>query len=214
MSTRISDRGHTASKREFRAPRQARSRATVDAIIEATARVLALRGYAGCTTNHIAEVAGVSVGSFYQYFSDKDAAVVELANRVADESLAYSWDHIADADNDQSRVDAWLSALAARAANQEGLLRVLFQQVPYIWSTPGVRRAMLGALDVVAQLDPRQQEADDNGHERALIIVKSVVAVLLEIATNDTLRGRRDAVVHELTAMISSYLFANDRAAE
>jgi hypothetical protein len=73
---------------------------------------------------------------------------------------------------------------------------------------------MLGALDVVARLDPRQQEADDNRHERALIIVKSVVAVLLEIATNDTLRDRRDAVVHELTAIISIYLFANNRAVE
>lgn len=213
MSTRIGDGGHTRGKREVRAPRQARSRATVDMIIDGTAEVLALRGYAGCTTNHIAEAAGVSIGSFYQYFSDKDAAVIEVANRVADESLAYSWDHTEDAETEEARINAWLSALAARAASQETLLRALFQEVPYIWSTPGVQRGMLGALDVVTQLDPRR-DVDDRRQERALIVAKSVVTVLLEIATNSALHDRRDVVVQELSTMISGYLLSGRRAHE
>ena len=52
-------------------PRQARSRATVDAIVQAGARVLGDQGWAGFTTNKVAEVAGVSIGSLYQYFPDK-----------------------------------------------------------------------------------------------------------------------------------------------
>lgn len=67
MSTRI-QKSRSAMRKE---PRQARSRATVDAIVQAGARVLGDRGWAGFTTNKVAEVAGVSIGSLYQYFPDK-----------------------------------------------------------------------------------------------------------------------------------------------
>jgi AcrR family transcriptional regulator len=52
--------------------KQPRARATTDAIIEAAARVLVHEGYAAATTNRIAEKAGVSVGTLYQYFADKN----------------------------------------------------------------------------------------------------------------------------------------------
>lgn len=206
MSTRVSDDGHTGKKKPVRAPVQARSRATVEAILGGTARVLALRGYAGCTTNHIADAAGVSIGSFYQYFSDKDSAIAALAGQVAEESLAYSSDHLADADDDRGRIYAWLAALAARVASQEALLRALFQEVPYIWSNPQIQAALADSLDVVMRLDPPRGRFDDRRRERALIVVKSVVAVLLEIATNLELQERRDVVVDELSAMIAGYL--------
>jgi len=64
-----------------KAPRQARSRATVDAILDAAARVLVERGYAATTTNAVAEVAGVSVGSLYQYFPNKDSLIAALHDR-------------------------------------------------------------------------------------------------------------------------------------
>lgn len=66
-----------------RVPRQARSRALVEAILEATARVLAEHGYAGTNTNLVAERAGVSVGSVYQYFPNKDSLVTALHERHA-----------------------------------------------------------------------------------------------------------------------------------
>src|SRR6202451_4373701 len=52
---------------------QARSRQTVDALLEATARVLIKEGYDKTSTNKIAAVAGVSIGSLYQYFPTKEA---------------------------------------------------------------------------------------------------------------------------------------------
>jgi len=67
LSTRI-QKSRLAMRKE---PRQARSRATVDAIVQAGARVLGDQGWAGFTTNKVAEVAGVSIGSLYQYFPDK-----------------------------------------------------------------------------------------------------------------------------------------------
>ncbi|ARU05188.1 TetR family transcriptional regulator [Comamonas serinivorans] len=66
-----------------RVPRQSRSRALVDAILEATARVLTERGYAGTNTNLVAERAGVSVGSVYQYFPNKDSLITALHERHA-----------------------------------------------------------------------------------------------------------------------------------
>lgn len=60
---------------------QARSRATVDALIEATARILVREGFDKASTNHIAEVAGVSVGSLYQYFPGKEALVAAVMER-------------------------------------------------------------------------------------------------------------------------------------
>lgn len=64
-----------------RRAKQARARASVAAILEAAARVLLRHGYAGATTNRIAEVAGVSVGTLYQYFEDKDALFDSLIRR-------------------------------------------------------------------------------------------------------------------------------------
>lgn len=62
-------------------PSQARSQATVDAILDAAAQVFEVRGYAAGTTNRIAVRAGVSIGSVYEYFPNKDAIVVALADR-------------------------------------------------------------------------------------------------------------------------------------
>ncbi|WP_396234917.1 TetR/AcrR family transcriptional regulator [Acinetobacter baumannii] len=62
-------------------PRQARSVATFEAILEAAARILESLGFAGFNTNAVAELAGVSIGSLYQYFPSKDALIVELIRR-------------------------------------------------------------------------------------------------------------------------------------
>ena len=45
------------------------------------ARVFVARGFAGATTNHIAKAAGVSVGSLYQYFPNKESLAAELIER-------------------------------------------------------------------------------------------------------------------------------------
>lgn len=66
-------------------PRQERAKATVEAIISAAAQVLVEQGYEGATTARVADRAGVSVGSLYQYFPNKEALVADLITRHADE---------------------------------------------------------------------------------------------------------------------------------
>ncbi|MGY2339025.1 TetR family transcriptional regulator [Pseudomonas sp. SDO5532_S415] len=77
-------------------PRQSRSVAMVDAILEASARVLLERGYAGMSTNVVAQQAGVSVGSLYQYFPNKESLLVALHSRHA-EQMARSIEAILNA---------------------------------------------------------------------------------------------------------------------
>jgi AcrR family transcriptional regulator len=62
-------------------PRQQRSVATVEAVLEAAARILEKQGFAGYNTNDIARVAGIGVGSLYHYFPNKDAITSALVLR-------------------------------------------------------------------------------------------------------------------------------------
>jgi AcrR family transcriptional regulator len=64
-----------------RTPRQARAVDTVEAIFEATARILQNEGRAGLNTNRVAALAGVSIGTLYSYFPDKEAILLAMARR-------------------------------------------------------------------------------------------------------------------------------------
>jgi len=102
----------TTHKSVRRRPKQRRARQTVDAVLDAVVRVLKREGVQGVTTNRIAEVAGVSIGSVYQYFPDKQAIFVALHQRHIDQVP-----HRADATRDFAvRLHgAFRLALSARA---------------------------------------------------------------------------------------------------
>jgi len=70
-----------AAAKPRKVPVQARSKEMVDTILAGAARILTNEGFAAFTTNRVAEVAGVSVGSLYQYFPNKNAIIVELSHR-------------------------------------------------------------------------------------------------------------------------------------
>ena len=74
-----------ARKSHRRRPKQRRAQQTVDAVLDAVVRILKREGAGAVTTNRIAEVAGVSVGSVYQYFPDKQAIFVALHQRHIDQ---------------------------------------------------------------------------------------------------------------------------------
>jgi len=83
LATRITQPSGAMRKR----PQQARSRATIDAILDAAAHILGERGWAGLTTNAVAEAAGASIGSLYQYFPDKLALIDAVRRRHFNEVL-------------------------------------------------------------------------------------------------------------------------------
>ena len=67
-----------------RSPVRAGSRETVEAIFEATARILQAKGRDGLNTNYIADVAGISIGALYGYFPNKEAILLQMARRELD----------------------------------------------------------------------------------------------------------------------------------
>jgi AcrR family transcriptional regulator len=73
------------ARRPRRAPRQERSRQTVDAVLDAVTLVLKRHGPDAVTTNRICKAAGVSIGSLYQYFPDKQSIYAALHQRHVDE---------------------------------------------------------------------------------------------------------------------------------
>src|SRR5436305_14701526 len=81
MTTRTRTVSRTLPRR---IPRQPRARVTRDAILQAAAHLLAARGWEASTTNHIAERAGVSIGSLYKYFPNKSSILAEVARRRID----------------------------------------------------------------------------------------------------------------------------------
>lgn len=114
-------------------PRQARSQAMVEAILEATARVLAERGYAGTNTNVVAARAGVSVGSVYQYFPNKDSLVTALHERHGAQMYAAIEAVLAAERPDGLRghVQAMVRALLAAHRVEPQLHRVLEKEFPF-----------------------------------------------------------------------------------
>jgi AcrR family transcriptional regulator len=113
---------------------QSRSRATVEALLEATARILIREGFDKASTNRIAEVAGVSVGSLYQYFPSKEALVAALIDRHNQEVMCAVRTEFAEAVAlPMEQAVRKLVALAVKAHRIDPKLhRVLAEQIPRV----------------------------------------------------------------------------------
>jgi AcrR family transcriptional regulator len=100
----------------------------VDAIVEAAAHLLAMRGWAGATTNHIAARAGVSIGSVYKYFPNKPSIVAEVARRrIVSEVSAIAATFAAHADDPRAALAAMVAAMAARYAENAAVDTALME---------------------------------------------------------------------------------------
>lgn len=124
---------HEADLLPKKRPTQARSQATFDALVDACTWLLPRRGYAGTTTNRIAERAGVGIASLYEYFPGKDAIVAQVAERLVDRVLARLADgaeHVmAAGEGDAVRV--WIEWIHETVAREKALVAVFRDQVPY-----------------------------------------------------------------------------------
>ncbi len=126
MSTRIAKR-KTEMRKE---PRQERSRATVDAVIHAAARILSDHGWAGFTTNRVAETAGVSIGSLYQYFPDKVSIVEAVRHRHLEDCLSIM-KSIAQKRQSLARfVEELVTGMIGVHSTHPGLHKVLLDDAP------------------------------------------------------------------------------------
>jgi AcrR family transcriptional regulator len=193
-------------------PRQERSRLTVEAILDAAARVFERHGYAAGTTNRIAERAGVSIGSLYQYFPNKDAILVALVERHLEEGTAAAGPVLAALAEQRPPVEVAMrrlvEAMVALHRERPALHRVLFEEAP----RPPALRRRLDALEgaavgaVAAYLGARE----DVTREPA-IAARMVVRVVETVTHELVLRPGDvpvDAYVDEAVALLVAYLTA------
>lgn len=108
----------------------------VETIVKATTQVLLKEGYEACTTNRVAETAGVSIGSVYQYFPNKEALVVAVMERYQEElrdAMVARLAELATADL-ETAVRGMVAAMLEVPRLQPRLHRVILEQVPRIGS--------------------------------------------------------------------------------
>ena len=115
-----------------REPQQDRSRRTVERIVDAAARVLERDGYRAASTNRIAAEAGVSPGSLYQYFGDRDALLEAVTARFVarfEEQLVPALRRAVREDQ-ASATTSVIDAVLAALEHQAPLLRALVARIP------------------------------------------------------------------------------------
>ena len=187
-------------------PQQQRSRQTVERILLAGQQILAADGYSSFSTNRVADAAGVSPGSLYQYFPDK-ASIIDVIldrywTRVADRVTAALSAHLADEDDP---VRAIAEALVGALEQDAALMRVVAEELPIARFKE--RRAALGQrigdmlaayLTLVGGLD-REQAV-----RRAWVLVVAAEAVASRWVLDDPGLDRAQ-VVDELTTLARAY---------
>jgi AcrR family transcriptional regulator len=203
LSTRIAKQ-HPVMRKE---PRQARSRATVETIVEAGARILSDEGWAGFTTNKVADLAGVSIGSLYQYFPDKLSLVDAIRRRHLDDCLAVMRKSKAKGLSPMQFVANLVHAMIAAHSVYPGLHRVLLDEAP---SSDDYRNPnsefeveyLAYYADAVATYRNRQASKAD--HIAALIISDAIDGVIHNAARRDMLVD--SAIQSGLIRLISLYI--------
>jgi AcrR family transcriptional regulator len=197
-------------------PGQDRSRATVGTILDAAARILVKDGYDAFTTNRVAETAGVSIGSLYQYFPNKESLLGELMRR-----------HTLAIENE-------LEALAApvQGPSFEHQVRTAIEQtVRAHLVDPDLHRALsetppLGKLDwearfaertaarVKAVFEARRSHIVAPDLDLAVYIVLRAVEAIVHNAATERLSDLKSGVLtDEVTRLLLGYLTGKTTAA-
>ena len=190
---------------------QARSTATVDAIMRATARILVKRGYQSTTTNHIAEAAGVSVGSLYQYFPNKEAIVAALLDEHLEATQEFLRRGTANA-LEQPLEDAargLIEGLLAAHRVDPDLHRVFVEELPRIATFERIHQLEQETLALVrAYIEVR---LPDLKKERNLDTVAFVIVHAVEAVTHGVVLFRPDLLedrtfVDEIVRLVVRYV--------
>ncbi|MFM0648126.1 TetR/AcrR family transcriptional regulator [Paraburkholderia bryophila] len=210
MATRIPTRPSTMRK----APRQARSRATVEAILIAGAQVLGRRGWAGFTTNEVAEAAGVSIGSLYQYFPNKLILSEAITARHFDEILA-----VLRGIGDKTlplarRVEQLVDGMIGVHSINPALHRVLLEEAPRARGPKSVHdRFEAEYLSCYAALIAQPDEGDARNRESADAAAQVVSAAVAGVIHDAAHRGTIGLPVlkQELVEMVDAYLLRRRR---
>lgn len=191
--------------------KQARAQVTVEAILEAGAQVFERLGYATATTNRIAERAGVSIGSLYQYFPSKDAILVALARRHLEEGmtmLAPQLQRLGDGEAWDDVLPDVVDAMVAMHAVAPMLHRCLFEETRLPKELRDELETLEDALvDVTARAlaaDPTRAPADTRLAAR--IVVNAIEGLTHRLVLRPLPGVDSERVAREITALVRAYV--------
>lgn len=205
MATRIPARSSAMRKR----PQQARSRATTEAILQAAAHILGERGWKGLTTNAVAEVAGVSIGSLYQYFPNKLALVEAVRRRHFDDVLAVL---CAAADRRlprRRRIEALIDGMIGVHSRYPAAHRVLLEETPRGHDAGAVHDRFAATLhqryEAIVTANARST-GREHAHIAARVLAAAIAGAVHDSAAQGMLQSA--SVRLELLRLARSYLSA------
>jgi AcrR family transcriptional regulator len=201
----------THALRPRRKPVQERSTATVEAIVQAAAQVFARRGYAAGTTNRIAERAGVSIGTLYQYFPNKDAILIALIEghlREGESILAPLTELIENPPPVRDMLERVLAALLELHRQRPTLHRVLFEEAP---RPPQLRDRLERAFEdasaaLAGYLASRPEVTVTDIPVAAQLVVQSLEAITHGLVIHPRAQIAPDAYAREAATMLERYL--------
>lgn len=191
-------------------PKQARSREMVEMILTATARVLVREGYEGTTTNRVAEVAGVSVGSLYQYFPNKKSLLMTLMERHLGEMMAVfdeKFGKLKGAELEDAVYALVEAAVRAHAVDPE-LHRAFVEQVPRFGGLGAVREVETRIEEGLhGYLESRKEElAPEDVRLAAFLVFRTVESTTHAAVLDHPAYLEGDQLIEELTALVVGYL--------
>jgi AcrR family transcriptional regulator len=195
--------------RPRKAPSQARSRHTVEVILEAAARIFTEHGYAGANTNLIADKAGISVGSLYQYFQNKDVLVAALHQRHAEQMLQAVQSALAKplAPSLEGHIGAMVGALLAAHMRQPGLNRMLDLEFPHFDAPQSDNATDQGIFQRVrALLDDWRAEIAPHNLALATWVILNIMQAMVHAAIADAQPFAPRDVEHAITDAVMGYL--------
>jgi AcrR family transcriptional regulator len=191
---------------------QARAKATVRAILDATSRLLVERGYHAISTNLVARVAGVSIGSLYQYFPSKESLITALADEhlAALQAAFMSTFTLAasGANTPRDTARAFVEATLAATRIDPKLYRVLLEEVPRAHGADRVASMDARFVSMLAAAFAAEPSLHVRAPElAAFVVVYAMKAVSLAALTSGTLAPHQlGQLADELTHMFASYL--------
>lgn len=198
------------SAKPRRTPQQARSKATVDVILDATARVLTEVGYARASTNRIAETAGVSIGSLYQFFPSKESLVTTLRRRHAQQMRDMVRDMAASIVGRplSEAVPLFVHAVVAAHLIDPDLHRVLDQEVPRPDLMDGredIDADFRGMIKAVLTLH-RQEVLPDDLDLASLILMRMVDTLVHTAVLHQPAEIAAQTIEREIVIVVLRYL--------
>jgi AcrR family transcriptional regulator len=196
-----------------KAASQKRSRLTVDALLEATARVLMKEGYDRASTNKIAAVAGVSIGSLYQYFPSKEALVAAVIDRHKNEVMQVIRGALVKAAArpvEAAARELVSVAIEAHRVNPE-LHRVLTEQIPRVGRLENIEAIDRDTYALVrGYLEAHRDEIDVADLDVAAFVCVTAVEALTHAAVlrcPEMLTGEKAGrFVDDVTRLVVRYL--------